>query len=467
MPNVIITGGGGGTGGTGFRMRGIPNVGTYVDGVWQVGTAGFLTQEFVDIDRVEVLRGPQGTMFGRDSTGGAMRIWTKRPGRGIRRQRHRDDRLLRSARRQGSLDLPISDTLVTKWTGANLFRDGYIQSLTTGEDQGGIDQPVFRGDILWTPTERLDSGSTIRTTRTRSPSRAFRTRCSVPTTTRHRAGEVIIGLPEMYTYVGVDYRNRPVEPFFDPAQPGRGLPRRQVGQFENRSNSTLPNRYDTEQASLETNWDISDAMSLQFLTAATEQDADSVIDWDNSQYDLVLDMNRSELDVSARRSSSRAAGSHRVVGRHLLLGPETITRNGRWQVNEFQQGLMNPHNVFANPVCNPVRQRSTRRVPTPGVGDSGHPWWRFVANPHHREASSTSGMNPGQIGQLGGAPRTGPGALADLPAGLFRRDSGGAFDTLSRSDQDGWAASGEVTIHFGDTLDLRSACGTTTRAATR
>src|SRR5262249_45367176 len=40
VPNVIITGGGGGPGGTVFRMRGIPNVGTYVDGVWQVGTAG-------------------------------------------------------------------------------------------------------------------------------------------------------------------------------------------------------------------------------------------------------------------------------------------------------------------------------------------------------------------------------------------------------------------------------------------
>src|SRR5688500_2999948 len=79
VPNVVITGGGGGTGGTNFRMRGIPNVGTYIDGVWQVGTNGLLTQEFVDIDRVEVLRGPQGTMFGRDSTGGALRIWTKRP----------------------------------------------------------------------------------------------------------------------------------------------------------------------------------------------------------------------------------------------------------------------------------------------------------------------------------------------------------------------------------------------------
>jgi len=38
IPNLVITGGGGGTSGTSFTVRGIPNVGTYVDGVWQVGT---------------------------------------------------------------------------------------------------------------------------------------------------------------------------------------------------------------------------------------------------------------------------------------------------------------------------------------------------------------------------------------------------------------------------------------------
>jgi iron complex outermembrane receptor protein len=56
VPNIVITGGGASTGNTSFRVRGIPNVGTYVDGVWQVGTGGFLTQEFVELDRIEIPR---------------------------------------------------------------------------------------------------------------------------------------------------------------------------------------------------------------------------------------------------------------------------------------------------------------------------------------------------------------------------------------------------------------------------
>ena len=156
IPNVLITGGGGGTGGTNFRMRGIPDVGTYIDGVWQVGTAGFLTNEFVEIDRVEVLRGPQGTMFGRDSTGGAIRIWTKRPaeefGGNISATAGSNERFDVKA----SLDLPLSERIRTKWTAADMSRDGYIHSQTTGENGGGIDQQVFRGDIVFDATDNLD-----------------------------------------------------------------------------------------------------------------------------------------------------------------------------------------------------------------------------------------------------------------------------------------------------------------------
>ena len=256
VPNVIITGGGGGTGGANFRMRGIPNVGTYIDGVWQVGTNGFLTQEFVDIDRVEVLRGPQGTMFGRDSTGGALRIWTKRPaeelGGNIEATTGSYDRFDVEA----SLDLPLGETVKTKWTGASLNRDGYIDSLTTGEKRTAASTKTCSAAISsgLRPTGSTSGSTIITTTSTFTEPRVQDAMFRTYDDPAPGWGKSIIGLPEMYTYVGVDYRNNPVEPFFIPANQVAGYPGGRVGEYQNRSNSTLPNRYETEQISLEANW---------------------------------------------------------------------------------------------------------------------------------------------------------------------------------------------------------------------
>ena len=448
IPNVLITGGGGGTGGTNFRMRGIPGVGTYIDGVWQVGTAGFLTNEFVEIDRVEVLRGPQGTMFGRDSTGGAIRIWTKRPaeefGGNISATAGSNERFDVKA----SLDLPLSERIRTKWTAADMSRDGYINSLTTGENGGNIDQQVFRGDIVFDATDNLDfrlnyQNDKSEFTEPRVQDAMFRTYDdSNPNWVKS-----IIGLPEVYTLVGTDYRGNPVEPFFVPANQVAGYPGGRVGQWENRSGTVLPNVFETDQVSLETNWQLSDNLSLQFVTAQTGQDQDAVVDWDNSQYDLVLDMNRSELEVFSQEMQL-TGGRDRFewLGGAYYWDQEIVTRNGRWQVNEFQKQLMNPANVFAHPTCNPA---GAALEPTPSTTDNAGNM-RFVPG--------TSGVVPigayaGQTVQLGGAAGTGAGAWQTCQQ-VYYTGIGGAYDTLSRSGQDGYAIFGEATIHITDKIDL-------------
>ena len=405
VPNVLITGGGGGTGGTSFRMRGIPNVGTYVDNVWQVGTAGFLTQEFVDIDRVEVLRGPQGTMFGRDSTGGAVRIWTKRPGdvaggnitTTLGSYERRDIK--------ASFDIPLGDSVRTKWTAAAQNRDGYIDSLTTGEAGGGIDQEVLRGDIVWDATDTISLRLNYQEqdsvfTEPRVQDAMFRTYDDPnPNWTK-----ILVGLPEFYTHVGTDSQGRPVEPFFVPANQVAGFPGGRVGEWENRSNSTLPNRYYTDQASVELSWRLPYDMNLVFLTAKVKQDADSVVDWDNSQYDLVLDMNRSALDMQSNelQLTGTSPWFDWLAGAYDW-DQTTYTRNGRWQVNEFQRGLLNVQNVLNSAACNPV-----------GGVPAGFQTCQQVYN----------------------------GAV------------GGSYDVSSIAEQDGWAIFGEVSSTFFDRLHL-------------
>ena len=153
LPNVDIRGGGitGGTSGL-FTIRGVEDVARYIDDVVQTGSANAL-QNVVELERVEVLRGPQGTYFGKNAISGAVQYVTQKPleefGARIKTtfgQYNRADIV-------ANVDIPLSDTVLTKITAASLNRDGYVESSSVDEAYGEIDNTVLRGMLQWQPSD--------------------------------------------------------------------------------------------------------------------------------------------------------------------------------------------------------------------------------------------------------------------------------------------------------------------------
>ena len=109
VPNVVLNPGTGGAQSQ-FYIRGLPGVGLYVDGVWQDGF-GFQQMNFSEMERVEVLRGPQGTLFGRNTNGGAVNMTTRLPADefGARVKLDVGDYNRRDA--SLAVDVPITETL--------------------------------------------------------------------------------------------------------------------------------------------------------------------------------------------------------------------------------------------------------------------------------------------------------------------------------------------------------------------
>ena len=78
--------------------------------------------------------GPQGTLFGRNTTGGAVRVLLKKPAEELGGYAEAGYGSYERYQVRGSIDVPISDKLLTKWSGYWIDDDGFVDNLTTGED---------------------------------------------------------------------------------------------------------------------------------------------------------------------------------------------------------------------------------------------------------------------------------------------------------------------------------------------
>jgi len=128
-----------------------PGVGYYVDQVYHArpATAAF---DFSDIDRVEVLRGPQGTLFGKNTTAGAIVITSRAPNFAPEASEELSLDERRFLQVKASASAGLTDTLAYRISGLATRRDGVIHNVRTGADQNGIGNQAVRGQLLFAPS---------------------------------------------------------------------------------------------------------------------------------------------------------------------------------------------------------------------------------------------------------------------------------------------------------------------------
>jgi len=144
-----------------------PGVGLYVDGVYVARSVGAVL-DIVDVERVEVLRGPQGTLFGRNTIGGAISVTTVKPEPGGELESTLSvaggtDDLLQL---KGALQVPLGETLAARLSAAVLRQDGYVDR-RDGIDLGNDDTVTGRLALRWEPSERLEADLSLEVTRDR------------------------------------------------------------------------------------------------------------------------------------------------------------------------------------------------------------------------------------------------------------------------------------------------------------
>ncbi|NBR01316.1 MAG: TonB-dependent receptor, partial [Actinobacteria bacterium] len=142
--NFIIRGFGNGANNPGIE----PSVGVFVDGVYRSRSAGSIG-DLVDVQRVEVLRGPQSTLFGQNASAGVISVVTKKPEfkwGGMVEATIGD---LNERSFKGKVTGPISETLAFSLAGSKNTRDGYFENLTTGNEINDRDRWDLRAQLLW------------------------------------------------------------------------------------------------------------------------------------------------------------------------------------------------------------------------------------------------------------------------------------------------------------------------------
>jgi len=280
-----------------------PGVGIYIDDVY-MGRAVGAAMEFRDIANVQILRGPQGTLFGRNTIGGAVLLTTNQPGTDAGnsvRLGVGDDNLREAF---GAFDLPLGGNWSSRVALGFKQRDGYVERVFDGKDLGDEVMRTGQLAVRWKPSDAFDvtlRGDYTKNDENGSP---FVFRAMNEGATFVGAASIAAGCPNI------------LDPFPPPllvgplADPRCGNDAQALGHFKNGgtypANSTLENRGE----SLVANWKVSDVLSLKSITSDRRLEWTGSRDADNTPL-LILHTNyRSKSDQFSQELQAVVDSTH-------------------------------------------------------------------------------------------------------------------------------------------------------------
>ena len=237
-----------------------PTVGVVVDGVF-IGVNSGAMLRAIDLESIEILRGPQGTLFGRNSIGGVINVTRSRPdyegfsgtvraGMG----KHQDRQL------DAFINIPVNDTLAFRLGAASRENDGWFRNATLGRDVGEMEFWQISPSVLWSPTDTLEIYYRFDKTEQEQDANTLQNLAQPDQVFCALYGQCAQGLQTPQSgsdYVVLQNDDPPYQTYFD-----------------------------TETHILNVAWDLNEQYSLDFVFGRFETDEEVFQDWDSSPLSL-------------------------------------------------------------------------------------------------------------------------------------------------------------------------------------
>ena len=363
-PSLAVTEGGEQTGvsirgfSAGLNFGFDPSVGLFVDGIY-AGRERQFRGTFLDVSRIEVLRGPQAALFGKNTSAGAVLITTGQP---VNRFEfaNRAEWTPRSNRfaYEGVLNVPVSDTLATRLAVRLSKEDGFFRNTLTGDREEQQRDVIVRGTALWKPTDRLSVRLKAEYSDYKRIGRAFQV---------SQVSGIAVGRP-LLTTVSQGQSTTPTVPWAQGEAPRPiAAAFRDVGAaarlstylsydplFEYGKNYTNSKQRETarvhaKNAALEINYDLGSA-TLTSVTGYSAYDSDDGrdVDWNPTTFLFQpITQDYKQYSEELRVTSETGGKFDYLVGVYLLRQEFFVDRQTDVDINLFFGSVGNPDRRYA------------------------------------------------------------------------------------------------------------------------